>query len=199
MNLRCFFLLLVVALLTGCGGKESFVVLSPAKDGSVGALQVATDKGSGVLQEDGKAIFLKGRDSAPSPPTAIKAEETQQVFEAALQVQPLAPESFLLYFQFNSNELTDDSKKLVGDILAAIKKRQSRDISIIGHTDRKGSDDYNRRLSLERAQLVHDILRKEKVSAEDMTIIYHGEGNPLIPTADNVAEPKNRRVEVMVR
>lgn len=199
MNHRSFFLLLAVTLLTGCGSKESFVVLSPTKDGSVGALQVATDKGSGVLQEDGKAIFLKGRDSAPSPPTSINAEDTQHVFEAAMQVQPLEPESFLLYFQFNSNELTDDSKKLIGDILAAVGKRQSRDISIIGHTDRTGSDDYNRKLSLERAQLIHDILRTEKVSNEDMTIIYHGEGNPLIPTADNVAEPRNRRVEVMVR
>jgi len=199
MNWKSVIVLAVVILMTGCGVKDSFIVLSPANDGSVGALKVATNKGTEVLSEDGKAIFIGDRDSAPSAPAPINHADTQLVFQDALRVHPLMPESFILYFQFNSNELTDESKKLIGNILAAIKKRESRDISVIGHTDRTGSDDYNRKLSLERAQLVYDILSSENVSTDDMTIIYHGEGNPLIPTADNIAEPRNRRVEVMVR
>jgi len=46
---------------------------------------------------------------------------------------------------------------------------------------------------------VYNILVADKIAGDDMTITYHGEGNPLIPTADNVAEPRNRRVEVVVR
>lgn len=199
MNWKSAILLAAVILMAGCGAKENFVVLSPANDGSVGALKVATDKGSEVLSEDGKAIFISDRNSTPSTPSPINKADTQLLFQDALRVHPLMPESFILYFQFNSNELTNESKKLVGNILAAIKKRESRDISVIGHTDRTGSDDYNRKLSLERAQLVYNILSSENVSTEDMTIIYHGEGNPLIPTADNIPEPRNRRVEVMVR
>ncbi len=200
MNWKSLIVLAAIMLLfAGCSAKENFVVLSPADDGSVGALKVATDKGSGVLDEGGKAIFIGGHNSAPSTPAPISQEDTQRVFQEALQVQPLMPESFILYFQFNSNELTDASKNLIGNILEAIKKRQSRDISVIGHTDRTGSAEHNRTLSFERAQRVYDILRTENVSPEDMTISYHGEGNPLIPTANNVAEPRNRRVEVMVR
>jgi len=186
-------------LLVGCGAKENFVVLSPANDGTVGALKIATDKGSEILNEDGKAIFVGDRNSPPSAQAPIKKEITDLTFQDALRVHPLMPESFLLYFQFNSNDLTEESKSLIASILEAIKKRQSKDISVIGHTDRTGSDDYNRKLSLERAQLVYDILHAEKVATEDMTIIYHGEGNPLVPTADNIPEPRNRRVEVMVR
>ena len=52
---------------------------------------------------------------------------------------------------------------------------------------------------MDRAQVVYDILRAENVKEEELTILYHGEGNPLVPTADDVAEPRNRRVEVMVR
>ena len=191
--------LLAVMIIAGCTNKDNFVVLSPAEDGSVGALEIATDKGSQILAEDGKAVFIGNRDALPSPPETINKEDTQLVFQDALQVHPLMPQSFLLYFKFDSNELTDESKELIHAILAAISKRQSRDISVIGHTDRTGKDEYNRKLSLERAQLVYNILKGENISTEDMTILYHGEGNPLIPTADNIAEPRNRRVEVMVR
>ncbi len=191
--------LAAVILIAGCGSKENFVVLSPANDGSVGSLQVATDKGSEILSEDGKAIFIDDLNSVPSPQLPINRADTQLIFQDALRVHPLMPESFILYFHINSNDLTDESKKIIVNILAAIKKRESKDISVIGHTDRTGSDEYNRKLSLERAQLVFNILSSEKVTSEDMTIIYHGEGNPLVPTADNMAEPRNRRVEVMVR
>lgn len=199
MNWKSLIILAVVIILAGCGSKGNFIVLSPANDGSVGALKVGTDKGTEVLSEEGKAIYIGNRNTLPSVPAPISKEDTQLIFQDALRVHPLMPESFILYFQFNSNELTDASKILIGNILASIKKRESQDISIIGHTDRTGSDAYNRKLSLERAQLVYDILRAENVNGEDMTIIYHGEGNPLIPTADNIAEPRNRRVEVMIR
>lgn len=199
MNWKILVVLAVIPFLAGCGAKKNFIILTPANDGSVGALKIATDKGTEVLDENGKAIFIKDHSSAPTTPMPISKEESQLVFQDALRVHPLMPESFLLYFDFNSNELTDESKNLIGDILTAIKKRQSRDVSVIGHTDRTGSDDYNRNLSLQRAKMVYDILNAENVSKEDMAIIYHGEGNPLIPTADNIAEPRNRRVEVMVR
>lgn len=199
MNGKSLIVIATLLLLAGCGAKENYVVLSPANDGTVGALTVATDKGSEILNEDGKAIFVDDRNSPPSAQAPIKKEITDLAFQDALRVHPLMPESFLLYFQFNSNDLTEESKSLIASILEAIKKRQSKDISVIGHTDRTGSDDYNRKLSLERAQLVYDTLHAEKVASEDMTIIYHGEGNPLVPTADNIPEPRNRRVEVMVR
>lgn len=189
----------LVLLLTGCATKENLVILDHSPDGKVGALQVATDKGSQVLAEEGKAIRIEDKNTAPSPPEPITSEESQRLFADALQVHPLMPESFLLYFERNSNQLTEESKKLLGEIVAAVQRRQSRDISLIGHTDRLGSDEHNRRLSMERAKVVYDLLRQASIAESDMTIIYHGEGNPLVPTADNVAEPRNRRVEVMVR
>lgn len=192
-------LLLIALLLTGCATKENLVILGSGPDGKVGALQVTTDKGSQTLSEEGKAIRIGDKNSPPSTPEPITSEESQRLFAEALQVHPLMPESFLLYFELNSNELTQESQKLIGEIVAAVQRRQSRDISLIGHTDRLGSDEHNRRLSLQRAKVVFDLLRAANIAEGDMTIIYHGEGNPLIPTADNIAEPRNRRVEVMVR
>jgi len=191
--------LLIALLLTGCAAKENLVILGTSPDCKVGALQVTTDKGSQMLSEEGKAIRIEDKNSLPSPPEPITSEESQRLFADALQVHPLMPESFLLYFELNSNELTQESQKLIAEIVTAVQRRQSRDISLIGHTDRLGSDEHNRRLSLQRAKVVFDLLRAADIAESDMTIIYHGEGNPLIPTADNIAEPRNRRVEVMVR
>ena len=191
--------LFVVTMLAGCATKENLIVLDKTADGTVGALQVSTDKGSQVLAESGTAVRIEDRDTLPSPPAPITSEESQRLFADALQVHPLMPESFLLYFKLNSNELTDESQKLIATIVAAVQRRQSKDISVIGHTDRLGSDEHNRRLSMERAKVVYNLLSAASIAESDMTIIYHGEGNPLVPTADNVAEPRNRRVEVMVR
>ena len=55
------------------------------------------------------------------------------------------------------------------------------------------------RLSLQRAILVRDYLVGEDVDASIIQVDSHGEGNPLFPTADEVPEPRNRRVEVLVR
>ncbi len=191
--------LFFLTMLAGCAAKENLIVLDKTADGTVGALQVSTDKGSQVLAESGTAVRIADRDTPPSPPAPITSEESQRLFADALQVHPLMPESFLLYFKLNSNELTDESQKLIATIVAAVQRRQSKDISVIGHTDRLGSDEHNRRLSMERARVIYNLLSAASIAESDMTIIYHGEGNPLVPTADNVAEPRNRRVEVMVR
>lgn len=199
MNWKLVFTLLLCSFILGCGSKKNFIVLSPSEDGSVGALQIDNPKGSSVLDEKGKAIYIADENSAPSVPTAISITETETVFQEALQVHPLMPESFMLYFQFNSNKLTNESRQKISEIHRKIKQRNSIDVSIIGHTDRTGDDAYNQQLSLKRAKAVYNILVADNIAGDDMTITYHGEGNPLVQTADNVAEPRNRRVEVVVR
>jgi len=200
MNWKIVFVLLSFPLLvSGCGSKENFIILSPASEGLVGALEVETEKGSAILDEEGKVMYIAGLTSFPAEPTEISTAESQELFRDVLQVHPLMPQSFLLYFQHSSDALTEKSQKLIPAILEAVKKRQSRDIAIIGHTDRTGGEGYNRILSMERAQVVYDILRGQNIKGEEMTILYHGEANPLVHTADDVAEPRNRRVEVMVR
>ena len=199
MNWKLLCVLFSCTLILGCGSKKNFIVLTPAEDGSVGALQVENPKGSAILDEEGKAIYIADKESAPSEPTAISGPELDTFFKEALQVHPLMPQSFLLYFRFNSNQLAEESQQKISEIQQAIKDRDSTDIEIIGHTDRTGSDAYNQQLSLKRAQAVQKILTGNGVNGDDITITYYGEGNPLIPTADNVSEPRNRRVEVMIR
>lgn len=84
-------------------------------------------------------------------------------------------------------------------ILKEIRQRDSRDISINGHCDTTGDPETNMQISLARAEKVRSLLVQSGVKAEYLSVAYHGKGNLPVPTADNVPEPRNRRVEVIVR
>jgi len=126
-------------------------------------------------------------------------EEVQQAFGAALAAQPPRPASFLLYFLEGKDELTSDSQVELQRILAEIARRPSPEIVVIGHTDRVGTVPFNDALSLRRAQKVRDDLVKLGIPADRIQVAGRGEREPLVPTEDEVAEPKNRRVEISVR
>ncbi len=72
-------------------------------------------------------------------------------------------------------------------------------ISVIGHTDTAGDNQYNLRLSQNRALAVRRLLIHKGIIPAHIKSTSHGEENPLIKTADNVHEQRNRRVEVVVR
>ncbi len=194
-----YFLLLIMIFLAGCAAKENLIVLAPDTTGTVGAVKFENEKGSAVLNEQGKAIIFKDRRSAPSNPVPISEADTKSIFGEALSAKPLAPLSFILYFEFDSNNLTAESNKLFEDILKTIGDRNSQDISVIGHSDSAGNSEYNYKLSMQRASAIRDLLVKRGVKGEYIQVSSHGEGNPLIKTGDNVAEARNRRVEVVVR
>jgi outer membrane protein OmpA-like peptidoglycan-associated protein len=193
----CIGLSLMIAV-SGCAGKDNLIVLTPDDSGQVGALKLSNDGGEAVLDREGQALHLGDRRTLPGASAPVSAEE-RALFAAALAAQPLAPVSYLLYFEFDSNNLTAESRQRLDDILSAARERDSQDILVIGHTDRAGDADYNAALSLQRAEVVRELLASKGIGAGFIQISSHGEGNPLIPTADEVAEARNRRVEVVVR
>ena len=116
-----------------------------------------------------------------------------------MSARPRKPVSFLLYFEAGGAKLTPESELELTRIEAEINSRVAPDISIIGHTDTAGDDESNERLGLERARFVSGLFSSTKLNAEDVTVVSHGEKNLLVPTPDNIAEARNRRVEVTVR
>ncbi|HEY9348645.1 MAG TPA: OmpA family protein [Inquilinus sp.] len=69
-------------------------------------------------------------------------------------------------------------------------------VDIIGHADRAGSAASNLDLSLRRAEAVRDALVARGVPESLLSVRAVGESDPLVPTADGVAEPQNRFVEI---
>lgn len=188
----------LVLFIVGCCAR-SMVVLIPDPDGNVGQLVVANEGGQQVLNEKNQSVQMTDRNTAPSKVKTLSAEEIRSTFSDALAIQPLPPVTFILYFLPDSNELTDESKAVLPQIFQTIQKRGSTDIVISGHTDTVGAKEYNYKLGLDRAQVTSEILVANGAVPANITVTSHGKGNPLIKTADEVAEPRNRRVEVVIK
>jgi outer membrane protein OmpA-like peptidoglycan-associated protein len=80
-----------------------------------------------------------------------------------------------------------------------IKNLKSNEVYVVGHTDRVGTEKYNIELSSARANFVRDQLVSNGVKSSTFFVSFHGEAMPVVKTEDEVAEPLNRRVEVIYR
>jgi outer membrane protein OmpA-like peptidoglycan-associated protein len=125
--------------------------------------------------------------------------DVNRLFGSALAVQPPAPAHFTLYFEFDSEELTAESRKLVSEVQDAVKRYPAPQVTVIGHTDTRGAATANIGLGLRRAEVVRMRLIEAGLDGSAINVTSHGEATLLVPTADDVSEPKNRRVEITVR
>ena len=91
------------------------------------------------------------------------------------------------------------SKLVVDRILSEITLRPVPDVLVVGHTDLVGSDPFNDALGQQRAETVRSALIRLGIPQSDIHAISRGKRAPAVPTADGVAEPRNRRVEIIVR
>jgi len=190
---------LALLLLVGCAKpmRDDLYVLMPDQDGRTGVLSVESGGRQAVLDRPYAAarVTEPGRVAAG----AVTEQEARQAFGAALEAQPVRPASFILYFLEGRDELTPDSRQLLGRIVDEIARRPAPEIVVIGHTDRVGAVPFNDALSLRRAERVRDELVKVGIAADRIRVAGRGEREPLVPTADEVAEARNRRVEINVR
>ena len=123
-------------------------------------------------------------------------------FNAAPVVVAAAPvasaRTYLVFFDWNKADLTDRAKQIIGEAASGRSQGVIR-IEVNGYTDRSGSDQYNQGLSVRRANAVAAELVRRGVPRNEIVTRGFGEANPLVPTADGVREPQNRRVEIILR
>ena len=195
---RALAALAAVALLaTGCATTPTGrVVLLPSSDGAPAAVVVNPTGEAVVLDKPYAAATMSRGDIAPY---AATPEEVKSRFGAALAAQPPAPVRFVLYFVENSEELTPASRVSFDEAYTEIARHPVPDIVVIGHTDRSGNDAVNDALALRRAQSVRGALLRRGVPADSVVAFGRGKREPLVPTPDGVPEPRNRRVEIVVR
>lgn len=189
---------LLLALGASANVPESVVVLLPDADGGVGKLEVSHDKGNRLLHQPHHAAALHD-EHGPGEARVLKPKHVEEHFGETISAQPPAAKTFILYFQRYDPRLTAESEKQLPEILAEIGRRAAPDVDVVGHTDTSGDRDYNAVLVEWRTESVRDAVVAIGVEPAHILVSSHGETNPLVPTADGVAEPKNRRVDVTVR
>jgi len=193
--------LMLLAFIFGtiaCAPKNT-VILVPNPDGSVGRISVANTAGAVEINQPNHFTTVQAADAAPSAPAAATPEKINSLFGAVLAAQPPAPVHFLLYFDSDSTRLTTESEKTLEDVVQSIQTQQSRHISVVGHCDTLGDKAYNLLLSRRRADRVKKLLVSRGIDADYIETTSHGELHPIVKTGDNVSNPVNRRVEVVIR
>ena len=193
------FVLLVLLIISGCATVKDMVVLVHDADGKVGKITVTTGGGTKTLTVPNTMVEVTGFEKSPSDPKMIDQNQIDSLFADSIKALPLEAVSFLFYFLNDSSKLTAESKSLIPAILSLVNKRDIYEISIIGHTDTVGNDEYNMKLSFARAEAVRGALLSYGIRPGQMEIRYHGKRDPIVPTGENVKEPRNRRVEVIVK
>ncbi len=107
------------------------------------------------------------------------------------------PHSYLVFFDFNKSDLTPQAVSIVDQAAKNAETTKVTQLTVTGHTDTVGSDAYNMRLSRRRAESVAAQLEKDGVAASEIEIVAKGKRDLLVPTADGVREPQNRRVQIV--
>ena len=110
---------------------------------------------------------------------------------------PAGPHSYLVFFDFNKSDLTAQAKGIVDQAAANAGPAHVTRLTVTGHTDTVGSDAYNMRLSRRRAESVAAQLEKDGIPSGEIEIVAKGKRDLLVPTADGVREPQNRRVQIV--
>jgi OmpA-OmpF porin, OOP family len=191
-------LLATLGYLAYQGTPQDHVTLLPDRHGTVGAVLIKSSRGEQLLNTAyaSAEVSSTGRLSVGHN----DAQTIRERYAATLAALPPPPESFTVYFMFGSDtELAAESVPVLEQVKSALASRPAAEVRLIGHTDRVGKLEDNDALSLRRASTVRGILANAGVQAQAMELAGRGEREPLVPTADEVAEEKNRRVEISLR
>jgi OmpA family len=106
--------------------------------------------------------------------------------------------SFMVFFDWDRSDLSGQAMTAIQQAAAAFKSTGTARVTVTGHTDTSGPEDYNMALSLRRANVVKNALVSAGVPAAAISATGVGEAGLLVQTADGVREPQNRRVEILL-
>ncbi len=121
---------------------------------------------------------------------------------AAVAPAPAAPapaRTYLVFFDWDRADLTDRARQIIADAAQNARRVQTTRIEVSGHADRTGTAAYNQRLSVRRAEAVAGELVRNGINRSEISVQGFGFERPLVPTAQGVREPQNRRVEIVLR
>lgn len=188
--------LALATLLSACA-PATRVTLLPQAGGAASAVEVRTDQGVKRLSKPYQVANVSaGGVISLDTTTATKLRQTHPDL---LALRPPEPERFRLEFEQGTSQLTAASQARLDAVVASAQARAGGEIVVTGHTDRQGSAEANDQLSLQRAQAVRALLIERGFKPNLIEAVGRGEREPLVPTDDDVAEPRNRRAELLVR
>lgn len=110
---------------------------------------------------------------------------------------PTITRNFTVFFDWDRSVLSADAQQVLQNVARDAKAGKIVRINVAGHADTSGPSDYNQKLSLRRAEAVREYLVSQGLPADQLAVEAKGEEDLLVPTADGVREPSNRRAVIV--
>jgi len=193
------FAALITTLLAACSTPGTRVVLLPQADDKPSAVVVRAKDGEEVLSKPyQRATAAVGASGAPVVDQADPAK-VQAQNKVLFDMRPPPPQRYTVFFDVGGTTLTPASQQVMNEALVAAQTRSGSDIVVTGHTDTMGALEQNDMLSQRRAQEVVQLFVDRQFPAKRIEAVGRGERELAISTADEVDEPRNRRVTIEVR
>ena len=164
-----------VALSLGCGGKK----VRPLEDEE--AMQAARRKA--MEEEEARRREAEERE-------AIKPIQPEE-----MEIVELDP----IHFDYDRYNLTGEAIAVLSDNAEILMDNPDMDITIEGHCDERGTDEYNLALGEKRALAARDFLVNFGIAKSRISVISYGEERPVDPRQNEEAWAKNRRDEFVVK
>jgi peptidoglycan-associated lipoprotein len=138
--------------------------------------------------ESAGAATASGIGAEGAAPAATPLTPQQQALAALKQKS-------VVYFEFDSSEIRDEYLPVVASHASYLVKYPAARVRLEGHTDERGSREYNIGLGERRAQTVRRALLAQGVAEAQVTTVSYGEERPAVEGSDEAAYAQNRRVE----
>lgn len=177
---KALILALSMTVLAGCSSTGG-----PEEGYGTGAQPVDQDGGSEVYdgREDG------GISSSELAEQQRAAEQAEQELAALRNVRTI-------YFDFDSSEIRAESRDVLVAHARYLSENPAVDVVLRGHTDERGTTEYNLALGERRAQAVESFLSINGVDPSRIETVSYGEERPAVSGSGEEAYAKNRRVEI---
>jgi OOP family OmpA-OmpF porin len=188
--------------------QEEFVVPHPSieekPDAPVATREPTLASGTAILSETAVSTPLVA-DVPPvteeQAPVTVAADEAPTEKTAGHQADATASlqEVFTaVYFEFNSFRVSEESRDVLSRITEALTKKGKWSVRLEGHSDERGSDEYNLALGEKRALSVKRYLVDHGVPAKRLSISSYGKERPAVAGSTEEAWARNRRVEFVI-
>jgi outer membrane protein OmpA-like peptidoglycan-associated protein len=151
------------------------------------------------LNEPRATVDLTSPHELPTDIRIMSKKEYNARFNSLNNMLPEPAKTFHLFFKPKSMLLKEESQLQLETIIANIHSSMPCRVDVIGHTDTKGSKQYNLKHGFNRARAVATILKMQGVNSSNISVKSYGEEALLIQTVDEVSEPKNQNVEIYIK
>jgi OOP family OmpA-OmpF porin len=194
----CAAAFVMLAFVAGCSTPPDRIILLPDPEGNVGAVVVHSATGEQTIDKAYAGVDVTKGGGIEKTMDSQSGVQTR--YGELLAARPPRPMTFTIFFLFDSaTELAPESTATVAKLKTFLATWPAPELVVVGHTDLAGSQEFNDKLSMRRAETVAAFLIKQGIPARQIETAGRGKREPLVPTADGVPNRMNRRAVITIQ